>query len=194
MRGREEFGDKSLVFVEFEPPSGWTEDPTSHYLLVDLPEFKMEEVKLQVDNQDQIIVSGERKVAENKYARFEQKFRVPENSDIANVTGKFEGELLYVTVPKKKIQKESGEGNINDTAEKAAGENVGTQIVPNEEGKSLSEIVDTNEIEKWRIRGNWVVKSVIEKLKKRKGILLTAVLAFSLGVFVSQKLKSNEHG
>lgn len=37
MRGREEFGDKSLVFVEFEPPSGWTEDPTSHYLLVDLP-------------------------------------------------------------------------------------------------------------------------------------------------------------
>lgn len=153
----------------------------------------MEEVKLQVNNQDQIIVSGERKVTENKYARFEQKFRVPENSDIANVTGKFEGELLYVTVPKKKIQKESGEGDTNGTTEKAEGENVGTQNAPNEEGKLLSETVNTSEIEKWRIRGSWVVESVKEKLKKRKGIVLTAVLAFSLGVFVSQKLHSNEH-
>ncbi|KAF2311346.1 hypothetical protein GH714_021947 [Hevea brasiliensis] len=37
------------VVEEFVPSAAWTEDSHSHYLLVDLPDFRKEEVKLQVD-------------------------------------------------------------------------------------------------------------------------------------------------
>ncbi|KAK3035680.1 hypothetical protein RJ639_032552 [Escallonia herrerae] len=86
------------------PPFGWTEDSTCHYLLVDLPGFRREEVKLEANDQiRQIMVSGERQVNE-KNMRFHQTFYLPENSDIQNISGQFEGGILSVTIPKKAIE------------------------------------------------------------------------------------------
>ncbi|PWA43044.1 HSP20-like chaperone [Artemisia annua] len=99
------FGDReslnSLSVEEFVPPSAWTEDQTCHYLLVDLPGFKKQELKLQVDNQTHIVVSGERQVRENKFKRFEQRFELPNNVHIDKISGKLDGEILYISVPKK---------------------------------------------------------------------------------------------
>ncbi|XP_076947606.1 uncharacterized protein LOC143619601 [Bidens hawaiensis] len=102
--GRSPFGDNQssrLVFEEFVPPSDWTEDSTCHYLLVDLPGFRKQELKLQVDKGTHILVSGVRQATENRYKRFEQSFELPKDANTEKITGKFDGEILYISVPKK---------------------------------------------------------------------------------------------
>lgn len=66
-----------------------------------LSEFKKEQVELQIVDTGRVKVSGERLTEPSKYVRFEQTYKVPENADLKNVTGKFDGETLYVTFPKQ---------------------------------------------------------------------------------------------
>lgn len=59
-------------------------------------------MKLQVDiDPGKLTVSGERLVNNSKCIYFEQTFKLPQNSDTDNITGKFDGEILHVTVPKQ---------------------------------------------------------------------------------------------
>lgn len=210
------FGDRksssSLAFEEFVPPSAWTEDSTCHYLLVDLPGFKRQELKLQVDNQTHIVVSGERQVRENKYKRFEQKFELPKNADIEKITGKLDGEILYISVPKKVEQEhqemkhgssihgpepEPGSGSHEDEDDddeehsdkkSEAYENEDESDKKNGE-KDLERKNPTEE--DWGKEADLFLRLAIEKLRKNKGIVMTAIIAFSLGVLVTQKLQSN---
>ncbi|XP_021633930.1 inactive protein RESTRICTED TEV MOVEMENT 2 [Manihot esculenta] len=205
---------RNHVYQEFVPSAAWTEDSNSHYLLVDLPDFKKEEVKLQVDASGQITVRGERLVNNNKYISFEKTFKAPENSDMDNITGKFDGEILYVTLPKK-VQRKEATNEIRENIEGGVGKD-NEQEKPSSVGERASEL-ETNEEEeeeerkkkKERKKGSRVdefgtetVKkwgeedevSVVEKamgiLMKNRDILLTAAFAFSLGVLVSRKFDS----
>ncbi|OVA09068.1 Alpha crystallin/Hsp20 domain [Macleaya cordata] len=47
------------------------------------------------------MIRGERRVSENKYSRFKQVFRVPEDSDIDKISAKLDGKVLFIIVPKK---------------------------------------------------------------------------------------------
>ncbi|KAI3726901.1 hypothetical protein L1987_66708 [Smallanthus sonchifolius] len=222
--GRSPFGDKqsssSLVFEEFVPPAAWTEDSTCHYLLVDLPGFKRQELKLQVNNQTHILVSGERQVRENKYKRFEQSFELPKDADIEKITGKLDGEILYISVPKKVEQEhhEIKHDNIpapapastpapvsdedeskSDTCEEdddnKSDEDVNEDESDNKDGKKDLERkkhrmgIDEN----WGQEAELFLRLAIEKLRNNKGIVVTAIFAFSLGVLVTQKFQSDGH-
>ncbi|KAF5758482.1 putative alpha crystallin/Hsp20 domain, HSP20-like chaperone [Helianthus annuus] len=241
--GRSLFGDKqssSLVFEEFVPPSAWTEDATCHYLLVDLPGFKKHELKLQVDDRTHIIVSGERQVRENKYKRFEQKLELPKDADIEKITGKLDGEILYISVPKKVEQvhnkikhaasneDEADNDKKSDTSDSddeqkhknkhkqikhgsipapaAASESDSDSDANNKksdayESEESDNKDDENDQERMKHRtgfdDNWgqdaelFLRLAIEKLRKNKKIVATAVFAFTLGVFVTQKFQSN---
>ncbi|TKY73420.1 Inactive protein RESTRICTED TEV MOVEMENT 2 [Spatholobus suberectus] len=108
------------VAEEIVPNWGWTEDHSGHFLLVDLPEFRKEEVKLQVDGSTgRIIVEGERQTNEQKRVHFELTFPVPADSDMDNISGNFDSEILHVYVPKRTSQ-EHRESEI----EKASNGNV----------------------------------------------------------------------
>lgn len=86
-----------------------------------------------MNNKDEIITSGERQTDGNKLVtRFQKTLKIPGNSVSENITGKFEGEVLYITVPKR--------------------------------------------------------KSIVKNLKENQGIVITAVLAFSLGALACHKL------
>ncbi|WKA08365.1 hypothetical protein VitviT2T_026094 [Vitis vinifera] len=187
-----------LSFQDIVPSSGWSEDEKCHYLLVDLPGFKREEVKLQVDYQtNQLMASGERRVSELKYIRFKQTFKLPNNSDIEKITAKFEGEILYVIVPKVKEQKEEPKEE-NGTASTVAEENVNEK--PNKGDDKQGENIDgernkqcegVDKVFKEKLgRDAGLLECVISKLRKNKGIVMTAVLAFSLGVFITRKFES----
>lgn len=90
-------------------------------------------MRLQVNNRGEIITSGERQTNGNKLVtRFQKTFKIPGNSVSEKITGKFQGEVLYVTVPKR--------------------------------------------------------KSITKNLKENQGIVITAVLAFSLGALACHKL------
>ncbi|KAJ6875330.1 hypothetical protein NC652_034905 [Populus alba x Populus x berolinensis] len=181
---------RSHVVEECVPSSAWTEDSNGHYLLVDLPDFKKDEVKLQVDNSGQIVVSGERLVNNNsKVIYFEQKFKLPENSDTDKITGKFDGEILYVTVPKQ--EETYIEPEYQNTATATA------TPTSDENHKRLEEkgSMDSNRLfsrKYWRQEDEATpLEMALEMIKKNKGVLLTAVLAFSLGIIVARhKLES----
>ncbi|KAF5758486.1 putative alpha crystallin/Hsp20 domain, HSP20-like chaperone [Helianthus annuus] len=224
--GRSPFGDKqssSLVFEEFVPPSAWTEDATCHYLLVDLPGFKKHELKLQVDDRTHIIVSGERQVRENKYKRFEQRLELPKDADIEKITGKLDGEILYISVPKKveqvhnKIkhaasnedkadndkksdtsdsddeQKHKHKNSESDTDSDANNKKSDAYESDNKDDKKDQERKKhrTGFDDNWGQESELFLRLAIEKLTKNKTILATAIFAFTLGVFVTQKFQSN---
>ncbi|PIA62528.1 hypothetical protein AQUCO_00200500v1 [Aquilegia coerulea] len=95
---------RQMVYEDFPPSSDWTHDSNCHVLLIDLPGFKREELKVRVDNLRKVTVSGERQVSENKYSRFKQIYELPEDSDIDNISGRFDGGLLFIIIPKKKVE------------------------------------------------------------------------------------------
>ncbi|KAL4584040.1 hypothetical protein LXL04_008630 [Taraxacum kok-saghyz] len=223
--GRAPFVDKKssshLSFEEIVPPSAWTEDATCHYLLVDLPGFKRQELKLQADNRTHIVVSGETQVRENKYKRFEQSFELPKNADVDKITGKLDSEILYITVPKKlehhhqevkyggEIESEpkpepEPESESEPEPEPISNANeIESEPVPGPEHKSNANenknVENGIERKKHRMGSdeNWgkeadlLLKLAIEKLKNNKGIVATAIFAFSLGMLVSHKFQSN---
>lgn len=148
-------------------------------------DFKKEEVKLQVDNSGQIVVSGERLVNNNsKVIYFEQKFKLPENSDTDKITGKFDGEILYVTVPKQ--EETSKEPDLNQPNSTIGDQKTNNEIL--EEKESSGKSRDGYRLVPRKYWGQEDEATPLEKasrmMKKNKGILLMAVLAFSLGVLV----------
>jgi len=147
-------------------------------------------MKLQVDNSGQIVVSGERLVNKNrKVIYFEQKFKLPENSDTDKITGKFDGEILYVTVPKQ--EETSIEPEYQNTATATA------TATSDENHRRLEEkgSMDSYRLfskKYWRREDEAIpLEKALEMIKKNMGILLTAVIAFSLGMIVTRhKLES----
>ena len=61
-------------------------------------------MKLQVNSYGRIVVSGERNLNEWKHVHFRLTFPAPLNSDMDKIAGKFDGGILYVTVPKQVTQ------------------------------------------------------------------------------------------
>ncbi|KAK7292240.1 hypothetical protein RIF29_08017 [Crotalaria pallida] len=236
---------RTPVVEEFIPNSGWAEDPSGHYLLVDLPEFRKEEVNLQVDSSGNVIVRGERKVNERKSVHFKLTYPVPEDSDADKITGKFDAGILYVTVPKR-ISKENKESEIQEASNGNAGRaeenqsqelNAGNEVRGPSQHDSLreneekrkenahlgveenqsqklnagNEVRDPNQhdslrenegrrnensrvgefseqlIRKWEQEP--MLRNAMEVLRKNKGIVITAVIAFSLGILVSRKFQ-----
>ncbi|KAJ1432163.1 HSP20-like chaperone [Sesbania bispinosa] len=94
------------VFEEFEPPSDWDHDEGSHTLILMLPGFKKEQMRVQVTSTRILKLSGERQISENKWRRFHKEFTIPTDSDTSGISAKFEAGMLYVRLPKmiKKLQ------------------------------------------------------------------------------------------
>ncbi|RDY11908.1 Protein QUIRKY, partial [Mucuna pruriens] len=194
---------RTPVVEQIVPNSGWTEDSAAHYLVVDLPEFRKEEVKLQVN--------------EWKRVHFRLTFPEPVNSNMDKIAGNFDGGILYVIVPKqvKQENKESeiaktGNGEVERAEEndrhqhgngevERAEENDRHRHTPNadegrrdssQHGNHTEQEVNRNESEHIRdfseqVIKNWeqesMLRSAVEVLRKNKGIVITAVIAFSLG-------------
>ncbi|XP_030521784.1 22.7 kDa class IV heat shock protein-like [Rhodamnia argentea] len=187
---------KDHTVEEFKPSSEWVEDSNCHYLLVDLPDFKKDDIKIQTDSTDHITVSGERLVKDNKYIFFEETFKVPENLDILNTSGRIEDGILTVTVPKRAttvVEKEETVHHEQDSNKESHDE---AHKPPESEArgrKPSGECRYSNEIiEKWGEERS-IFSSAMKMLNRNRGVLITAALAFSLGVWVSCKLNLGGH-
>ncbi|KAI4374547.1 hypothetical protein MLD38_012529 [Melastoma candidum] len=180
---------RSRNVEEIKISAGWVEDQNNHYLLVDLPGFKKEEVKIETDRVDEVTVSGERQERENKFLYFERKFKVPENSDIGNTSGMLEDGILTVTVPKRVVPTMKEEPKIPEK-EKEPKKEIQESLAQRKEEGPREDKQEQREFCKES-------KDMLEKqgadgslfnMLKHKGIILTAIIAFSLGVLVSRKI------
>ncbi|KAH1111824.1 hypothetical protein GYH30_010257 [Glycine max] len=182
-------------------------------------EFRKEEVTLQVDGSTgRIIVKGERQTNEQKRVQFELAFPLPPDSDVDNISGNYDSEILHVHVPKQASHQEHNKESSD--IEKAS--NYGSVEMPQEieseehnvvdEGRNHGHEQHKEDREKKKERRNenaqhmddYYSKKLTSKLEQKrdmsraleevlmrnKGVVTTAVVAFSFGLYVSNKFHS----
>ncbi|BAB64127.1 putative heat shock protein [Oryza sativa Japonica Group] len=94
----------------------WKETPESHVFKADLPGVKKEEVKVEVEEGNVLVISGQRSKekedkndkwhrVERSSGQFMRRFRLPENAKVDQVKAGMENGVLTVTVPKAEVKK-----------------------------------------------------------------------------------------
>ncbi|KAI3786994.1 hypothetical protein L1987_41127 [Smallanthus sonchifolius] len=94
----------------------WKETPEAHVFKADLPGLKKEEVKVELQDDRILQISGERsrekEEKDDKWHRVERcsgkflrQFKLPENAKVDEVKAKMENGVLTVTVPKHEVKK-----------------------------------------------------------------------------------------
>lgn len=122
------------VYEDFKPMSEWQQDDESHILNIYLPGFMKEQIRVSTEDRNTIRVQGERLVAGNKWSRFREDFEVPENSEMNSVRAKYQGGVLNITIPKKKVGKAQEtfppKPNSSDTQKQPSPQKVPERVLP----------------------------------------------------------------
>ncbi|KAK4741938.1 hypothetical protein SAY87_025526 [Trapa incisa] len=90
----------SQIYDDFKPTTEWASEEGFDTLLVFLPGFKREEIKVQITSSQNLRIIGEHKVRENHWSRFRKEFPISSNHDSHKISARFDNGILYIKHPK----------------------------------------------------------------------------------------------
>ncbi|CAH8275803.1 unnamed protein product [Arabidopsis lyrata] len=79
----------------------WSQSPDSHTFSVDLPGFRKEEIKVEIEDSIYLIIRTEATRPDQPVKSFKRKFRLPESIDMIGISAGYEDGVLTVIVPKR---------------------------------------------------------------------------------------------
>ncbi|XP_062184928.1 inactive protein RESTRICTED TEV MOVEMENT 2-like [Phragmites australis] len=87
---------------EFDPVYEWLDDGGSYLLRLDLPGFKKEDLRVHVDAAGCLTVLGQRApgAGTGNALLLHKVFQLPATANLDTITGRFDGAVLTLTVPK----------------------------------------------------------------------------------------------
>ncbi|CAN6439917.1 unnamed protein product [Victoria cruziana] len=88
---------------DYQPMSSWCEDEESKVLQIELPDFKREEIRVQIDDSGQLRVSGHRRIDSKKSSRFDKSFPIADGIEQNFIRARFEAGVLHIIMPIKKM-------------------------------------------------------------------------------------------
>ncbi|KAL1552854.1 inactive protein RESTRICTED TEV MOVEMENT 2-like [Salvia divinorum] len=96
--------DSSAAISTFEPSFDLIQEEDCNTLLLYLPGFAKEQLKVQLTRTRVVKISGQVPLPNNRWSSFQKDFPVPENCDTNKITAKFEEGILYVRLPKEETK------------------------------------------------------------------------------------------
>ncbi|KAL8464981.1 hypothetical protein ACS0TY_034456 [Phlomoides rotata] len=174
---------RNKIFEYMMPSSCWAENDDSHTLMIDLPGFKKEEVRIRADdNYENIIVSGERQTNDiNKIIHFEQSFKVPHTCNIEDTSGILEDDIFYVTLPKRRQSTQEQKIPQVQSLIQKDDDTRNKEVASQEDEREVGHTVSADDPSS----NNSLLDKISKNLKKNRCFVLTTLSAFSLGVAVS---------
>ncbi|KAL3828645.1 hypothetical protein ACJIZ3_017447 [Penstemon smallii] len=192
----------------YVPSSDLIQEEECDTLLLHLPGFKKEELRVQLNKSGVLNISGKRPVGYNKWSSFEKIFNVSSNCDKSKISAKFENDTLYVKQPKLIVpaprittdkpsaDREEGKGKKTNTTTngddqvKQNKSSIESDDAKKDENNSLHEAAfrklgDKREnVSRNNTDSELVNKWTKENAAKLK-MALAILLAFALGMYVS---------
>ncbi|KAL3653268.1 hypothetical protein CASFOL_002949 [Castilleja foliolosa] len=84
----------------FEPLSDFVNEGDCNTLLLYLPGFTREQIRVQLAKSGVLKISGMRPLGDDKWSSFQKDFPISANCETGKITAKFEDGILYVRQPK----------------------------------------------------------------------------------------------
>ncbi|XP_071910850.1 uncharacterized protein [Coffea arabica] len=89
-----------LSYEEFEPFCRWQREEARDTLLVHLPDFKKEQLRVHINNRGFLKISGERKLSSTKGSKFYKEVVVARNCNTNAIQAKFSAGQLCIIMTK----------------------------------------------------------------------------------------------